>query len=90
MLRGCFIGGLLTVAGCTPPRVDIAEQPAGGFRAVAVGDDAESCRDARRRVADEARYHCEARGNRTRLGTPASTAEGTGCRVELPFWCTTS
>lgn len=73
---------------CAPLRVDIAEEAAGGFRATALGEDAEDCRDARQRVADEARYHCQARGLRARLGRVASEADGHGCRVTLPFWCT--
>ena len=68
--------------------MDIAEEPAGGFRAAALGDDAEGCREAKARVVDEARYHCQARGLRARLGNVASEADGPGCRVTLPFWCT--
>jgi hypothetical protein len=87
--RWVFIAtALLGLAACTPLRVDVAEQPAGGFVATALGDDAEACRDARTRVAEEARYHCEARGARTSLGKVSSEPDGAGCRVELPFWCT--
>lgn len=87
-LRGVAIAGLLLAAGCAPLRVDISEEPAGGYRAVAQAEDAEACREARARVADEARYHCKARGMRPRLGNFASTPDGAGCQVSLPFWCT--
>lgn len=86
--RGLAIAGLLLATACAPLRVDIAEEAAGGWRAVAAGEDAERCREARARVADEARYHCKARGLRPRLGTIASAPDGAGCRVSLPFWCT--
>lgn len=79
---------VIAVVGCAPLRVDIAEQPAGGFLATAHGEDAEACRDARARAAEEARYHCQARGAKASLGKMASDADGAGCRVELPFWCT--
>lgn len=86
MRRGLPASLALLLAACMPARVDIVEQPAGGFMAVASGDDAEGCREARARVAAEARYHCQARGQRASLGP--MTAEGApGCRVELPFWC---
>jgi len=89
--QGVVIVALLAaLAGCTPLRVDIAEQVAGGFTAVARGKDAEACQEARTRVTDEARYHCAARGQRTSLGKPNSEPDGAGCRVELMFWCTGS
>ena len=89
-LRVAIIPLLSALAGCTPLRVDIAEQVAGGFTAVAKGRDADACREARTRVTDEARYHCAARGQRISLGKPNREADGAGCRVELMFWCTGS
>ena len=87
--RGLLVVALMGAsAACTPLRVDIAEQPAGGFLAAVHGKDKDECREARARATEEARYHCEARGQRTRLGTPAAEAAGAGCRMELPFWCT--
>jgi hypothetical protein len=87
-LRGLAVAGALLMAACAPLRVDISEEAAGGFRAIARGDDAGSCGEARARVADEARYHCKARGMRPRLGSPVSTPDGAGCQVSLAFWCT--
>lgn len=86
--RAGVAAALLLLAACAPLRVDISEEAAGGFRAVAHGEDAEGCREARTRVADEARFHCRARGLRPRLGNVTSAPEGSGCRVALPFWCT--
>jgi hypothetical protein len=77
----------LVLAACAPLRVDIEEQPA-GYLATARGDDAEECREARARAAEEARYFCDARDHRTTLGTVRSAASGEGCVLELPFWCT--
>lgn len=82
--------GALLLAACIPARVDITEDPAGGFVAVAHGEDEKTCREARERVQAEARYHCKARGQRATLGAMASEGVSTGCRVELPFWCTGS
>lgn len=79
---------IVAVAGCTPLRVDVAEQAAGGFVATAHAGDAEACREAHTRVADEARYHCEVRGAKASLGRVAHEPDGSGCRLELPFWCT--
>ena len=80
--------GALVLAACTPTRVDIVEQPAGGYTAVAYGEDEKTCREARTRVTNEARFHCEARGQRVSLGKMISEGVPQGCRVELPFWCT--
>jgi hypothetical protein len=76
----------LAAAGCAG--VEIVEQPAGGFAAVAYGEDAKTCKEARERATAEARYHCEARGQRATLGQMISEGVPSGCRVELPFWCT--
>jgi hypothetical protein len=89
MRRATLTFAALLLAACMPARVDISEQPAGGFVAVAFGDDEDSCREARERATAEARYHCSARGQRASLGKLVS--EGVpSCRVELPFWCTGS
>lgn len=78
----------LLLAACLPARVEITEQPAGGFTAIAFGEDEAGCRDARERVTEEARYHCRARGRRPSLGRVVGEDGPGGCRVELPFWCT--
>lgn len=88
-LRLAVAAVLIGVAGCAPLRVDISEQAA-GLTAVAVGDDAEKCAEARKRTAEEARYYCEVRGRHATLGRAFSEPEGAGCRVELSFWCTGS
>lgn len=86
-----FAGAALLagLAGCTPLRVDISEQAA-GLTAVAIGDDAESCAEARKRTAEEARYYCEVRGRNATLGRAFTEEEGGRCRIELSFWCTNS
>lgn len=90
MRRALLGAGALLLAACIPARVDITEEPAGGFIAVAHGEDEKTCREARERARAEARYHCDARGQRTTLGSMVSEGVPTGCRVELPFWCTGS
>lgn len=77
----------LLLGACMPARVDIREEATGGFTAVAFGQDETSCREARERAPAEARYHCEARGQRVSLGALISEGVPSGCRVELPFWC---
>jgi hypothetical protein len=88
--REAALAATLVVAACAPTRVDIREQPAGGYAAVAFGEDEATCAEARTRVKDEARFHCEVRGQRASLGQMISEGVPQGCRVELPFWCTTS
>jgi hypothetical protein len=88
--RALALAAALLAAACAPTRVDIREQAAGGYTAVAFGEDEETCREARDRVKAEARFHCEARGQRASLGQMISEGVPQGCRVELPFWCTTA
>ena len=86
-VRFALAAVLIGAAGCTPLRVDISEHAA-GLTAVAVGDDAESCAEARTRTAEEARYYCKVRGRATTLGRAFTEEQGAGCRIELSFWCT--
>jgi hypothetical protein len=90
MRRATLTFAALLLVACMPARVDITEQPSGGFVAVAFGEDEETCRKARERATAEARYHCSARGQRASLGKMISEGVPSGCRVELPFWCTGS
>lgn len=91
-LNRSFVAALLgmTVAGCSPKRVDIVEQPPSGFTATARSEPGEKCNaELRQRVADETNYHCEARGRRAVIESRTENMTPEGCVLSVAFSCGT-
>lgn len=79
---------LLLASGCSPKRVDITERPPSGFTASARSEPGEKCNaELRKRVADEADYHCEARGRRAVIENRFEDMTPEGCVLSVAFSC---
>ena len=79
---------LATLAGCSPKRVDIVERPPSGYTATARAEPGEKCdAELRQRAADEANYHCDARGRRAVVESKSEQNTPEGCVLTLAFSC---
>lgn len=80
----------LVATACSPKRVDILERPPSGFTASGHSDPGEKCdADLRKRVSDEATYHCEARGRSTVVESKTEDQTPDGCVLNIDFSCGT-
>ncbi len=78
----------MTLAACSPKRVDIIERPPSGYTAVARSEPGEKCdAELRKRANDEAHYHCDARGRRAVIETRSEDVTPEGCVLSVAFSC---
>jgi hypothetical protein len=74
---------LLAACGSIPVEI---EESGSSFVASATAEPGQ-CGTASKRVAEEARYFCDARGRRASHGKTRVSKGKDGCRAELPFSC---